>query len=592
MTGFLAGFFLPKKRGGEKNMNMKKIIVSVIAAGSMMFATALPTFADTVGPINFENPTYSTGSISGQDGWSNSVNPSYDQAVVSNTYGFPSFGGQTFRMSDGVTSGSFGDWVFVKPLTDGVGETAATAGSFSVGTRQTHFEMQFDIASTQSTEQPGLHVSVSPDRGDGSRMSYLRFDDKSDGIHVMFDDVTDPGPLGTGATFNESDIAIIDRNPHTIKLTLDTLDGSANDVVKVYVDGVLKKTGTSWEDYYRFDPEASAEQSPRIVKTMIMQARGDAHSGNTGKGFVFDNISLKSGPTPPSTVQVHIFKYVNGVAATAANANNAVFPMETSFNSPNLGNVTNAPFTLSPTGWGSVDTAYEASFVGSEPGADYTAHEVTGGSTVGSTCSTGQPFALDGYSIGDSLSQAQSAGPSMTVPSFTNLQSDKYMIVWNKVCVGPPTKISECKNDGWKTFNNPTFTNQGKCVSYTRTHANSILGNVKYTAGGLARTAQFAVDSSDSGPGAFQYSDANHARYRVLITSMKVSGHDGWFAGKVWQASNPAWVGQWLFAKVNDSSPKRIWGSFTTKAAAESGVSSMGTPADGPFNTTGALVVH
>ncbi len=585
MTGFLAGFFLPKKRGGEKNMNMKKIIVSVIAAGSMMFATALPTFADTVGPINFENP-YVAGNINNQQGWTKTGG--YDVAVdtvssFSNASGF-GFGTQALRLSNSVTSGSFGDQTFTPGLTQSAGE----------GETNKHFEASFDIGSTQSTQQPGLFTSVSPDDGNGSRMSYVGFDDQGDGIHVIFYDVTDAGPVGTVASFNEYDVATIDRtSKHTIKFVMDFVPGAGNDVVKLYVDGVLKKTGTSWEDYYRYDPEQNANGHVIFpTSKLLFREGGTAVLANAGKGYLVDNVSLSSGPTPPSTVQVHIFKYVNGVTAIAANANNAVFPMETSFNSPNLGNVTSAPFTLSPTGWGSLDTAYEASFVGSEPGADYTAHEVTGGSTVGATCSTGQPFALEGYSIGDSLSQAQSAGPSITVPSFTNLQSDKYMIVWNKVCVGPPTKISECKNDGWKTFNNPTFTNQGKCVSYTRTHANSILGNVKYTAGGLARTAQFAVDSSDSGPGAFQYSDANHAWYRVLITSMKVSGHDGWFAGKVWQASNPAWVGQWLFAKVNDSSPKRIWGSFTTKAAAESGVSSMGTPADGPFNTTGALVVH
>ncbi len=31
--------------------------------------------------------------------------------------------------------------------------------------------------------------------------------------------------------------------------------------------------------------------------------------------------------------------------------------------------------------------------------------------------------------------------------------------------VGPPTHADACKNDGWKTFNNPVFKNQGECVS-------------------------------------------------------------------------------------------------------------------------------
>jgi hypothetical protein len=32
--------------------------------------------------------------------------------------------------------------------------------------------------------------------------------------------------------------------------------------------------------------------------------------------------------------------------------------------------------------------------------------------------------------------------------------------------VGPPTSKDQCKNGGWKIFNNPTFKNQGDCVSY------------------------------------------------------------------------------------------------------------------------------
>lgn len=164
---------------------------------------------------------------------------------------------------------------------------------------------------------------------------------------------------------------------------------------------------------------------------------------------------LCNGVAPPTpTVQVHIFKYVNGVQATAGNANGASFPMLTTFNSPNLGIATNAPFTLSPTGWGSTDSAYEASFVGSVAGADYAAHEVTGGSVVGASCADGKPFALVGYSTGDTLALATTATTSTTTPSFTSLQSDHYVIVWNRLC--PTTgSIMVTKNTigGNGTFN-------------------------------------------------------------------------------------------------------------------------------------------
>jgi hypothetical protein len=36
--------------------------------------------------------------------------------------------------------------------------------------------------------------------------------------------------------------------------------------------------------------------------------------------------------------------------------------------------------------------------------------------------------------------------------------------------IGPPTNANQCKNDGWKTFNNPrTFKNQGDCIQYVNT---------------------------------------------------------------------------------------------------------------------------
>jgi hypothetical protein len=37
--------------------------------------------------------------------------------------------------------------------------------------------------------------------------------------------------------------------------------------------------------------------------------------------------------------------------------------------------------------------------------------------------------------------------------------------------VGPPTSKAQCKKGGWKTFNNPSFKNQGQCVSYVQHHS-------------------------------------------------------------------------------------------------------------------------
>jgi hypothetical protein len=280
---------------------LSTVSVGIASLGLALMAVPAIAAADS-NNITFESPTYTTGIINGQDGWTATGSAGsgcavYDEGVVANTYGYASFGGQSFRLSDAVTSGCFGDQAFAKPLTDSVGETASTNGSFSAGTKQRHFETKFDIASTLPTQQPGMHTSVSPDRGDGSRMSYLRFEDGALGIDVFFVDVqgtTNP------ANFVETPIATgLSRTvPHTIKLTLDTLDGASNDVVKVSIDGTLVHTGTSWENYYRFDSESSAEQSPRIVKTTLFRESGTANAANAGKGYLIDNLSQSSGPIP------------------------------------------------------------------------------------------------------------------------------------------------------------------------------------------------------------------------------------------------------------------------------------------------------
>jgi len=286
-------------RKGVKKLKTKtnSVIAAGVAASILAFVPTLGVLAASNVSVNFETPVYHTGSINGQDGWTSTGSvgsgcATYDHAV-SSSLGTQGFGTQSLRVSDAVTSGCFGDQTFAKPLTDAVGETGATAGSYTVGNRQNHFETQFNFASTTpNAQQPGMHVSVSPDRGDGSRMSYLRFEDNSGGIDVFFVDV-----IGTGnpSNFHETKIATLDRSKvHKVKLTLDTVDGPSNDVVRVWIDGDQKITGTSWENYYRYDNESAAEQSPRIVKTVLFRTSGDAHPADSGKGFLFDNVSLKS----------------------------------------------------------------------------------------------------------------------------------------------------------------------------------------------------------------------------------------------------------------------------------------------------------
>jgi hypothetical protein len=197
--------------------------------------------AATTGPIGFETSEgYTLGDIDGQptigtNKWTK-TGP-YDVAVASLTsFADPSAGfanDQALRLSNSVTSGSFGDQTF-SPSVDPAG--------LSMPLR--HFASSFLIGTTQQGAQAGLSMSVSPDNGSGARMSYLRFEDQTDGVHVFFDQAS-------GANFKETDIALLDRAiAHTIMFSID-FNAASSKAVTITIDSVVKATDSTWESYHQ-----------------------------------------------------------------------------------------------------------------------------------------------------------------------------------------------------------------------------------------------------------------------------------------------------------------------------------------------------
>jgi methionine-rich copper-binding protein CopC len=146
--------------------------------------------------------------------------------------------------------------------------------------------------------------------------------------------------------------------------------------------------------------------------------------------------------TPATDVKVTIVKYIQDQMATSMSANNADFPMSATWNAANIGAGTGA-YNLSASGFNGDPTPYQAVTAAMTPGADYSTNEDLSGNVVAASCEAGKPFSLVGYTTGSTLSEAAVATPTMTVPAFTNLQSDKYVIVWNHDCSQPtPTPES------------------------------------------------------------------------------------------------------------------------------------------------------
>lgn len=141
----------------------------------------------------------------------------------------------------------------------------------------------------------------------------------------------------------------------------------------------------------------------------------------------------------PEYVKVTIAKYINGTPAHVENTNNASFPMTATWSATNIGSGT-GNYNLSSTGYNNPNPYY-ATTSDMTRGANYSTYENTD-----TTCISPMMYALAGYSTGNTLEEAEMATPSLTVPEFTNLQSDKFIIVWNKTCVSTPVHLTPANN--------------------------------------------------------------------------------------------------------------------------------------------------
>lgn len=251
---------------------MKRLIVLAAIVFAALGLAGIAS-ADTSGPISFESPTYTVGNVNGQNGWSNTGGYDANVALVStfpaaSAYG--SFNAQALQISNSMTSGSFGDQTFAPLLVAGA----------AAGTTVQHFTASFAIGTTTSSEQTGLSISVSPDNGQGARMSYLRFEDQTNGVHVFFDQAK-------GATFVELDIATLTRGtPHTVAFSID-FTATSNHQVTVTIDGKVAAVGSTWASYYQ-----KTEHNPASpVRTMLFRAGGTAVPTLAGQGYLIDNLT-------------------------------------------------------------------------------------------------------------------------------------------------------------------------------------------------------------------------------------------------------------------------------------------------------------
>src|SRR5437870_5849504 len=167
--------------------------------GILIFSVAGILAANQILFTDFEG--FKVGaSIDKQNGWS-ATNPSWDQQIVSIGTG----GNTVWRVSNAVTSGSFGDMPFAPRLGGIPADTAtnptndspgAFAGESSTGTSLRQFFASFSFLSATAIPQPGARITVSADNGSGARQSFIAVEDTGSGIEVSTLDVDISGDMG------------------------------------------------------------------------------------------------------------------------------------------------------------------------------------------------------------------------------------------------------------------------------------------------------------------------------------------------------------------------------------------------------------
>jgi hypothetical protein len=311
--------------GGVKNVRRFAIGLVIACSAAIVIAEALPT-------VTFEN--FSQGSPNGQFGWkstgSDGINPfncdghqNYDHMIAPNVTRFASFGRQSLRISNAVTSNCLQDQTFSAPVVNEAGETTAFDPNVPRGVRQRTFMFAFDLASTlPASHQQDLQAIASADNGSGGRMSWVRVEDAAGGLQVVFADYQDRPPYGSednpengigpedGFFFTTVASGLDRAAKHRVRMDHSFEEGPHNDVVILNVDeGRFVHRGTSWEDFYRWAQPAVVPGQPkpvresRVARSILFHSRGVAAPNTRGFGFEFDNVDQASGPIlvgPPS----------------------------------------------------------------------------------------------------------------------------------------------------------------------------------------------------------------------------------------------------------------------------------------------------
>ncbi len=301
---------------------MIKTFTFIVAAGAACAASAsagyFDSFSTTWLPSGAQAGTLA-GTVDGQNGWttrdaftSATTVGKWDQQVkdVNDANGSR----RVFRMSNAITSSTYSSQVFSATSGQVAGETNAalwnnrgTNGSSPLSPAQAGayaasdtFYSKVAFRSATGAAQSGLALTLSASAKQSTvRMSWLQLQDTGSGFNLNVYDLLGNGTFPSAPTTIASGLSYSDL--HTIEMGITFVDGVStvggqiygNDVLKIWLNGSLIHTGSTWESYY-YNYERITAGTPRLqaVDSMLFRVSGTAATGNSGNGFYFEDFAI------------------------------------------------------------------------------------------------------------------------------------------------------------------------------------------------------------------------------------------------------------------------------------------------------------
>lgn len=210
----------------------------------------------TCGQNTFVSDNYVIGRSSGQNGWQNNINEAFDEAIE-NIGNQACRGSGVWRLSNLHQSGGFTN----QPLSPALTKSAGESNLRSVGGGDSMFFEFFFKSKAVTGDWTIVSTSFasSPTIDRMTDIIFVNAIDDNGGLYLM---IRDGASLATHQIIGQ-----LDRTKwHHLKVVLETPDGPGNDIIKVYVNGTLAGTYTSWEDWFDGNSQPSLAVSRVIFR--------------------------------------------------------------------------------------------------------------------------------------------------------------------------------------------------------------------------------------------------------------------------------------------------------------------------------------